>query len=159
MGCKGGELQHQIDQYRKTGKMPYDEAFICDVLKQTLRALAFMHEKPCIHKDVKPQNIMLVENGSSSIKVIDFGLAELFRGSEEATSTPGGTLLYFAPEVFKRALSVKVDIWALGVVLYNLLTRDFPFMELWPPPEGKDQSWWTARIIRMIQHSDPAKRD
>jgi serine/threonine protein kinase len=48
--CYGGELQEKVDVLRKTGKAPYDEAFICDVMKQTLRAVAFMHTKPFMHK-------------------------------------------------------------------------------------------------------------
>lgn len=157
--CEGGELQDQVDHYRRTGVMPYDEAFVCDVMKQTLRALAFMHKKPCMHKDLKPQNIMLVERGSSSIKVIDFGLAELFMPSQEFATSAGGTLLYMAPEVFRQAMTVKIDIWAVGVILYQLVTKDFPFMEVWPPPNGKDATWWQNSTIRLIEHAEPAKND
>merc|ERR1719361_2400474 len=100
--CHGGELQDKIDVLRKTGKAPYDEAFMCDVMKQMLRALAFMHNIPFLHKDLKPQNIMMVDEACSSIKVIDFGLAELFRQEQEYAACVGGTLLYMAPEVMQQ---------------------------------------------------------
>lgn len=148
--CKGGELQDKVNEMRR-GAPSYDEAFICDVMKQTLRALAFMHGIKFLHKDLKPQNIMLVENCFSSVKVIDFGLAELFKGSQEFAASIGGTLLYMAPEVFRQEMTTKVDVWSAGIILFNLLTGDFPFMETWPPPEGKDQKWWQDSTIQKIQ--------
>mmetsp|Transcript_2486 Transcript_2486/g.5432 ORF Transcript_2486/g.5432 Transcript_2486/m.5432 type:complete len:749 (-) Transcript_2486:70-2316(-) len=148
--CNGGELQDRIDNVYRKGKPAFSEAFICDVIKQTLRALAFMHANRFVHKDLKPQNIMMVDDTSSSVKVIDFGLAELFdKGSEYARSV-GGTLLYMAPEVFKREITFKVDIWATGVVMYNLITGEFPFQGTWPPPAGRDEKWWQEETIRKI---------
>jgi len=68
-----------------------------DVVKQTLRALAFMHSIRIAHKDLKPQNIMMVERDSASLKVIDFGLAEMFDPQQKFAGQIGGTLLYMAP--------------------------------------------------------------
>uniref|UniRef100_A0A7S1EUP7 non-specific serine/threonine protein kinase n=1 Tax=Noctiluca scintillans TaxID=2966 RepID=A0A7S1EUP7_NOCSC len=150
--CKGGELQDRIDAVFKKGKAPYDERFICDVMKQTLRALAFMHshKPPIVHKDLKPQNIMMEDRESSSIKVIDFGLAELFQPGKEYCNVFGGTLLYMAPEVFAQQISVKVDVWSAGVILYNLITGDFPYSAPWPPPPGCNQGWWEKETARKI---------
>ena len=76
--CAGGELQDWIDKIFRKRKLMYSDAFICDVMKPTLRALAFMHSEKFMHTDLKPQNIMLVVNASSSstcsIKTVDFGL-------------------------------------------------------------------------------------
>ncbi|CAE7674001.1 CPK7 [Symbiodinium necroappetens] len=155
--CYGGELQDKVAAFRKTGKAPYDEAFVCDVMKQTLRALAFMHKKPFLHKDLKPQNIMLVDQDSSSIKVIDFGLAELFNPMQKFANFIGGTRLYMAPEVFRQQMTVKTDIWSAGVILYNLLTGDFPFLAQWPPPKGKDEAWWEEQTIQKIKHEAPVR--
>eukprot|EP00439_Symbiodinium_sp_Y106_P080257 s1553_g19.t1 len=156
--CYGGELQDKVAALRKTGKAPYDEAFVCDVMKQTLRALAFMHKKPFLHKDdLKPQNIMLVDQDSSSIKVIDFGLAELFNPMQKFANFIGGTRLYMAPEVFRQQMTVKTDIWSAGVILYNLLTGDFPFLAQWPPPKGKDEAWWEEQTIQKIKHEAPVR--
>jgi len=149
--CYGGELQDRIDDVFKKGKPAYSEEFICDVMKQTLRALAFMHEERFMHKDLKPQNIMLCDKDSSSIKVIDFGLAELFEADKPVSDQFAGTLLYMAPEVFRLELTVKVDVWAAGVILYNLVTGDYPFMAPWPLPPGRDMEWWQAELQRVIQ--------
>mmetsp|Transcript_141366 Transcript_141366/g.368092 ORF Transcript_141366/g.368092 Transcript_141366/m.368092 type:complete len:807 (+) Transcript_141366:57-2477(+) len=157
--CKGGELQAKVDEVRRTGRPSFDEAFLCDVIKQTLRALAFMHNIKILHKDLKPQNIMLVESATSCIKVIDFGLAEMFDPSQEFATSAGGTLLYMAPEVFKREMTTKVDVWSAGVILYNLVTGDFPFMEKWPPREGKDQAWWQEQTIEKIKTKELAKNE
>jgi len=149
--CAGGELQDKIDTLSRHGKASYDEAFICDVMKQTLRALAFMHNERFMHKDLKPQNIMMVEKDSTCIKVIDFGLAELFEGDRKVSDQFGGTLLYMAPEVFKLEIVQKSDVWSAAVILYNMITGDFPFMATWPLPKGKDMDWWQSEVSRTIQ--------
>ncbi|CAL1131914.1 unnamed protein product [Cladocopium goreaui] len=149
--CCGGELQDKINDVFQKGQPRYAETFVCDVMKQTLRALAFMHSHNFMHKDLKPQNIMLVSKDSSSIKVIDFGLAELFEPDQKHSDAFGGTLLYMAPEVFKLKLEFKSDIWSAGVILYNLLTGDYPFMATWPLPKGKTMEWWQSELTRSIQ--------
>ena len=57
---------------------------------------------------------MLVDQESSSVKVIDFGLAELFNPSQKFADFIGGTRLYMAPEVFRQQMTVKTDIWSVG---------------------------------------------
>jgi serine/threonine protein kinase len=121
-------------------------------MRQTLRALGFMHRERYLHKDLKPQNIMMIDNESSLLKVIDFGLAELFEKGQATAAETGGTLLYMAPEVFYDQTEFKSDIWATGVILYNLLTGTFPFIGQWPPPLGKDQSWWEAETTQKIMN-------
>merc|ERR1711957_629180 len=86
--CTGGELQDHIDAvFRHKKKKLHSEEFMADVMKQAFRALAFMHGKKILHKDLKPQNIMLVDPvfdgaASASIKIIDFGLSEVFEKSQ-----------------------------------------------------------------------------
>merc|ERR1719235_2224965 len=129
-------------------------------MKQTLRALAFMHGERFLHKDLKPQNIMMISDDSNSIKVIDFGLTELFEAHQKTSEVFGGTLLYMAPEVLDLQLSMKSDIWSAGVILYNLITGWYPFIGQWPLPPGKNQSWWeeeTKRLIRSEAYQDHAK--
>jgi len=108
------------------------------------------HKPPIVHKDLKPQNIMMEDRVSSSIKIIDFGLAELFKPGESFVGEFGGTLLYMAPEVFQKHISVKADIWSAGVILYNLVTGDHPFSSTWPPPPGCDQKWWERDTMKKI---------
>jgi len=156
--CEGGELQDQIDRVFRKGRPMYGERFICDVMKQILRALAFMHGERCVHKDLKPQNIMLVGDASApagcSVKLIDFGLAELFEWDQTVSSSLGGTLLFMAPEVLEGRSSMKADLWSTGVILYNLITGRYPFMGTWPLPRGKTVSWWEAECKRKIRN-DP----
>lgn len=158
--CNGGELQDRIDAvFRHRTQPRYSEAFIRDVMKQTMRALAFMHSKRFAHKDLKPQNIMMVDKQSSSIKVIDFGLAELFNPKQDTASFIGGTLLYMAPEVFHNQLTFKSDVWSAGVVLYNLISGGMPFCGQWPVPPGRDVRWWESETQRKIQHEPMAMNE
>lgn len=155
--CGGGELQDKVKAVKQTGIM-LSEDIIRDVIKQVLRALAFMHSKRVMHSDLKPQNIMLVDEavagaGACSIKVIDFGLAELFSPDQQHSEKTGGTLLYMAPEVFQCEAVMKSDIWAVGVILYNLITGGYPFMAPWPLPDGKNMQWWQSETMRLIQDS------
>jgi len=148
--CMGGELQDRIDAVFRQGEPKYDEGFMRDVIKQTLRALAFMHSKNFLHKDLKPQNIMMTQKGGTSIKVIDFGLAEMFKPKQEIASCFGGTLLYMSPQAFEGRMSLKCDIWATGVILYNMITGTQPFMATWPPPRGRDEAWWQEETMKVI---------
>eukprot|EP00928_Gymnodinium_smaydae_P046375 TRINITY_DN30893_c0_g1_i1.p1 TRINITY_DN30893_c0_g1~~TRINITY_DN30893_c0_g1_i1.p1 ORF type:complete len:678 (-),score=155.07 TRINITY_DN30893_c0_g1_i1:59-2092(-) len=154
--CNGGELHDTIQDVFRRGAPRYSEAFVCDVMKQTLRALAFMHGRRFLHKDLKPQNIMRTDKETSSVKVIDFGLAELFGQDQKYASQVAGTLLYMAPECFQNRQSYKGDIWSAGVIMYNLLCGGYPFMAQWPPPEGKDENWWTAEVTKSICNDEPA---
>jgi len=120
-----------------------------------MRTLAFMHGMKFAHKDLKPENIMMADNVSTSIKVIDFGLAELFPPDQRHSEQAGGTLPFMAPEVFQGRLGFKSDVWSAGVILYNLLTGDFPFIGTWPPPKGKDQAWWQEKTMDLIRRAEP----
>jgi len=159
--CYGGELKARVEAMHKRGESPYGEAFICDVMKQTMRTLAFMHDLRFAHKDLKPENIMMVEKGSSSIKIIDFGLAELFTPHSDHSMSIGGTLLFMSPEVFLTSqMTMKCDIWSAGVVLYNLITGTYPFIGQWPPPPGKDTAFWEEETAdRIINQPMMAKHE
>eukprot|EP00922_Rhytidocystis_sp_ex-Travisia-forbesii_P019595 GHVS01028975.1.p1 GENE.GHVS01028975.1~~GHVS01028975.1.p1 ORF type:complete len:342 (-),score=37.58 GHVS01028975.1:3-1028(-) len=95
---------------------------------QIMNALAYFHDKNVVHKDLKPENILFQDTTADSpIKVIDFGLAELFEKSEQHSRNAAGTALYMAPEVFRRDFTLKCDVWSAGVILYLLLTGQLPF--------------------------------
>lgn len=124
--CEGGELLERIVSAQARGKS-LSEGYVAELMKQMMNALAYFHSQHVVHKDLKPENILFQDKSlHSPIKIIDFGLAELFKSDEHSTNA-AGTALYMAPEVFKRDVTVKCDVWSAGVVMYFLLTGCLPF--------------------------------
>src|SRR5262245_1658855 len=102
------------------------------IASQVAEALAAAHQAGVIHRDIKPDNIMVREDGY--VKVLDFGLAKLTEvtGVEDAAQTRAGvamgTLAYMSPEQASgEVMDHRTDIWSLGVVLYESITRHRPF--------------------------------
>ncbi len=94
---------------------------------QILRALQHAHDKGIVHRDIKPQNIMLLQNGN--IKVTDFGIARFSR-SETRTMTESaiGSVHYVSPEQARGEITdEKTDIYSVGVLMYEMLTGELPF--------------------------------
>ncbi|ETB57755.1 CAMK/CDPK protein kinase [Plasmodium yoelii 17X] len=120
--CEGGELMSKI-------KKPeiFSEIYIKNIMFQILCAIAYMHSNNIAHKDLKPENILFKTDGYDTLKIIDFGLAELINKSEGISKTAAGTVLYMAPEVFKKKFTIKCDIWSAGVIMYFLFTKSLPF--------------------------------
>ena len=96
---------------------------------QILRALQHAHDKGIVHRDIKPQNIMLLPDGT--IKVTDFGIARFARSDIRATSTAEkaiGSVHYISPEQARGDITdEKADIYSVGVMLYEMLTGRLPF--------------------------------
>ncbi len=131
----GDRLQYIVMEYiegitlkeyiEKRGVIDWNEALFFII--QILRALQHAHDKGVVHRDVKPQNIMLLENGT--IKVADFGIAR-FSHSESRTVTEKaiGSVHYISPEQAKGELTdEKADIYSVGIMLYEMLTGQLPF--------------------------------
>ena len=109
----------------RTGAMPWKNAL--SFTTQTLHALQHAHDRGIIHRDVKPQNIMLLRDGT--IKVTDFGSARFAR-SEQKTLTDKaiGSVHYISPEQARGdAIDEKADLYSVGVMLYEMLTGKLPF--------------------------------
>ncbi|MBW7574008.1 Stk1 family PASTA domain-containing Ser/Thr kinase [Caproiciproducens faecalis] len=118
----GITLKEYLDQQKE---IKWKEAIHFTV--QILRALQHAHEKGIVHRDIKPQNIMLLQDGT--IKVTDFGIARFSR-SETRTMTDKaiGSVHYIAPEQARGDLTdEKADIYSVGVMLYEMITGRLPF--------------------------------
>ena len=118
----GITLKQYIEQQ---GVLTWKEAVHFTV--QVLRALQHAHDNGIVHRDVKPQNIMLLQDGT--IKVMDFGIARFARGdSKTITDKAIGSVHYISPEQARGdKVDEKTDIYSVGVMLYEMLTGKLPF--------------------------------
>lgn len=111
----GGDLAHLL---RRIGRFPHDRAV--EISRQICAALSAAHERGVLHRDLKPANIML--NAAGHVVVTDFGLAALDE-EMKAVESRSGTPAYMSPEqVAGGKVSIRSDIYALGLVLYELFT-------------------------------------
>jgi serine/threonine-protein kinase len=145
---------------------PANIQLVLSVGIQISDGLQAAHALGIFHRDLKPQNVMLTDGGL--VKILDFGLARRLNPDEadfdpskpavarttsvaETYTARGGTIRYMAPEQFVTGQSsVQSDIWALGVLLYELTSGRHPFAR----PDAED-----FQIIRSIQFSDPPELD
>ncbi len=143
----------------RTGRMTQEMAL--RLLPQICDALQFAHDHGIIHRDIKPSNIMLTRDGR--IKMCDFGLAKR-HGVESRFQTQSGTGMgtpdYAAPEQFSAADQVdhRADIYALGVMIYQMLTGELP-RGVWKPPTQHtmcDPFW--DEIVSHAMQTDPKDR-
>ena len=118
---EGITLKEYIEQQ---GKLEIREAV--HFTMQILRALQHAHDKGIVHRDIKPQNILLLSNGN--IKVTDFGIARFSNEQKTMTGSAIGSVHYISPEQARGdTIDDKTDIYAVGVVLYEMLTGRVPF--------------------------------
>ena len=103
------------------------ESALRDIMACCLMGLTYLHAKKIIHRDIKPDNLFLSEQGV--IKVGDFGLAAQLNSSASRRSVVCGTSLYMAPEVFQERTCLSSDIWSLGISAIELAEGKQPFGE------------------------------
>lgn len=138
-GYDGETLQEKIAR----GKLQVAEAI--DIAMQIARGLERAHEAGIIHRDLKPSNLIITTRGE--VKIIDFGLAKL-AGQMHFLNTGNlsGTVAYMSPEqVQGQPTDQRTDIWALGVVLYEMLTGKLPF-------QGDDDHAVIFSIVNEAPH-------
>jgi serine/threonine protein kinase len=133
----GGTLAARMTARQEEGRGPLPLSEVAAYLMQVAGALDYAHHLGVVHRDVKPANLML--DGRGELALTDFGIARLFAGDGEALTRPGGealtrtgqilgTVYYMAPEQIRGELvGPAADIYALGVVLYQLVTGRVPF--------------------------------
>lgn len=100
-----------------------------EISYQILKTIQFLHKHKICHRDIKPENI-LYDEANKNIKIIDFGISKnlMERGRRKEMLTITGTLYYRAPEMFDGGgYDEMVDLWALGVTIYKLMTGKTPF--------------------------------
>ncbi|EGD78357.1 NEK/NEK1 protein kinase [Salpingoeca rosetta] len=120
----GGDLSARIAKQRAQGLFP--EAKVLDYLTQLTLALAYLHRKNILHRDLKSQNVFL--SARDHVKLGDFGISKVLTDTQQHASTLVGTPFYLSPEIcMSMPYGQKSDTWALGCVLYELLTLKHAF--------------------------------
>jgi serine/threonine protein kinase len=119
-----------LEQRIGRGPLPIEEA--ARIAGEIASGLAATHRAGLVHRDLKPANIMCTRSGQ--VKILDFGLAKVFSGGESGVTrvtqegAAVGTVAYMAPEQARGAdVDARADVWALGVILFEMLTGRLPF--------------------------------
>ncbi|KAH6798410.1 Protein kinase superfamily protein [Perilla frutescens var. frutescens] len=168
--CKGGDLSMYIQQ--RQGKV--SEATAKHFMQQLAEGLKVLRENNLIHRDLKPQNLLLsINDDNSTLKIADFGFARSLqpRGLAE---TLCGSPLYMAPEIMQlQKYDAKADLWSVGAILFQLVTGRTPFTgsnqiqllqniikstELQFPPEARDLNPHCLDLCRKLLRRNPVER-
>ncbi len=136
----GGTLQDRIDDQTLT----FDEASF--IFTQLTDALQYMHSRGIIHRDIKPTNILLDGN---NVYLADFGIASWQKEEFAYFDEPMmGTPVYIAPEIYEGQVSRQGDLYALGTVLYQMLTGEVPFND-----QDSNNIYWKQKTTRPFPPS------
>jgi eukaryotic-like serine/threonine-protein kinase len=142
-----------------SGPLPIDQAV--DVARQACDALAMTHAQGVVHRDIKPANILLTTNGT--VKVCDFGIARLAYQQQTNLTAPHsaiGTSAYMAPEQASgAAVDARTDLYALGCVMYAMLTGHPPFTGDNPLTVLWQQQHQPAPAVASLRPDTPADLD
>jgi hypothetical protein len=163
----GGSLQYVLDQ---TGRLAFTDAV--DIFRQLALALDYAHSLDIVHRDVKPDNV-LVDRNTGHVLLTDFGIARDINSNMTVEYSVMGTPGYWSPEHTRSATEVTTlsDIYSLGVVLYVMLSGQLPWdteprspqHNNTPPPPLKQQGVTSApadadRVLQTLMALDPARR-
>jgi tRNA A-37 threonylcarbamoyl transferase component Bud32 len=175
--------QSLAELIRREGPVPEPRAL--DLVRQVASALGAAHARRIVHRDVKPENIFLVDKaGTDFVKVVDFGISKSLRAGESPaheslrlthTGMVLGTPLYMSPEQARgdEDLDHRIDIYALGVILYECLTGEVPFrganyngiiaqvvsQEATPPRQLRPELRISEAVERVVRKAMAKSRD
>ena len=124
--CNYGDLRQFIRRY-KTRSLPIPEEKIWYIFLQICLGIDYLHSHNIIHRDLKTANILI--NRDFSIMIGDFGVSKILKPSFNLAETRIGTPYYVSPEIVRgKKYDKKIDIWALGCILCELMTLDYAFL-------------------------------
>ncbi|TNJ30055.1 Kinase, NEK [Giardia muris] len=152
-----------LDEVRGRGERgePFRDDEVWRCLREMASGLAYLHERGLVHRDLKPGNVLLSSDGRCVLG--DFGLARML-GDSSRTKTTAGTPLYMVPEIHREeGYDKSVDIWALGVLGYELCTGRLPFsnviaIAVEEPPAIEDRDGGLVTLIVRMLSKDPKDR-
>ncbi|HUQ27792.1 MAG TPA: serine/threonine-protein kinase [Usitatibacter sp.] len=137
---EGDELKKLL-----SGGKRFELIDVFEIMKQLLAALDYSHKQGVVHRDIKPANLMIMTG--TKVKVMDFGIARLESSSLTQTGTAIGTPTHMSPEqLMGHTADGRSDLWASGVILYELLTGVSPFLAQTP-----------ATVMHKVLQSQPPK--
>ena len=163
-----GDLSQKIEKLKQK-KSPFTEKEILNYLTQICLALNHIHKKKIIHRDLKSGNIFLTKSGL--VKLGDFGISKGFKNTWEKAKTMVGTPYYLSPEIINgQPYDSKNDIWALGVMIYEMMSFKKPFNAnslpalslrilrgvYQPPPSYYSKD--LINLVKMCLNLEPKKR-
>ena len=166
----GGTLADAI-RARRDSPTGFDEAIVMEHVGQIASALAYLHGLSILHRDLKTANVFLTAR--NLVKVGDFGIAKVLEANGSLARTAVGTPYYLAPELVSgEPYAFKADMWALGVLLYELLALHRPFeastlpalalkivkCEYAPPPHAANYSADVLSLLNALLRREPSGR-
>lgn len=152
-----------------------------NITYQILLALNYCHDHGIIHRDLKMENIMFAEKSCKTLKIIDFGLAQIMSNQLDKEFAIYGTPVYTPPEIIsKMPYTTKSDIWSCGIILYTLLSGNHPYKltentnqamlfaeiqsKVFSKEEDMNDNYWDlisekakGFLLKMLEN-DPSKR-
>ena len=143
--ARGGELSNLLENKKRLSE---EEAK--NIFKQIYNAVCYIHAKNIIHRDLKPNNILFLDEEKTHIVIIDFGISGIANGNQKE-QIKAGTVKFLPPEMLSGkvfASNTRLDMWALGIILYRMVEGCYPF-------EGKNYKETMNNIFKSKLEFSP----